>query len=112
MALLAYQSIRHVSATGGGITFSAANSSDTIAPDDRGWLQFENTGTQKTITIPSPAGLDFGTATLPDQTYTLGATTGRQFIPCSAQLADPSTGLITVNITPDVTGVTRAAIRR
>lgn len=112
MALLSYQSIAHVTASGGGIALTAPTTSDTIAPDDSGFLHYENTGTAKTITIPSPAGLDFGTATLPDQTYDLGATTGRQWIPCSRQLADPVTGLITVNISPDVTGVTKAAIRR
>ena len=108
MALLTYQQITQ---SGGGITLSAAASSDTVAPDERGFLHYENTGTQKTITIPAPAGLDFGPAILPDLTYTLAATTGRQWIPCPRKLADPTTGLITINITPDVTGVTRAAIR-
>jgi hypothetical protein len=112
MALLAYQSIRHVQATGGGISLTTPNTSDTVAPDPTGFLYFENTNAApRTITILSPAGLDFGVATLADQTYTLAATTGRQWIPCSPQLADPGTGLITVNI--DATaGVTRAAIRR
>lgn len=112
MALLTYQSLRHVQATGGGITLTTPNTSDTIAPDETGFLHFRNTNAAgRTITIPSPPGLDFGVTTQPDQTYTLAATTGEQWIPCSAALADPATGLITVNI--DATaGVTRAAIRR
>lgn len=112
MALLSYQSMRHVTASGGGITFSAPNSSDTIVPDDRGFLWFANSdASPRTITIPSPAGLDFGTATLPDQTYTLAALVGFQWIPMSPQLADPTTGLITINISATA-NVSRAAVRR
>ena len=43
--------------------------------------------------------------------YTLAATTGRLWIPLPQQLADPVTGLITVNITATA-GVLVAAIRR
>jgi len=112
MALLAYQSIRHLTTTGGGIALTVPNVSDTIAPDDRGFLYLQNSNASpRVVTIPSPAGLDFGTKALPDQTYDLAGTLGFQWIPMSAQLADPVTGLITINI--DATaGVVRAAIRR
>lgn len=112
MALLSYQDMKHVTASGGGISMTTPASSDTINPDARGFLYFRNTdAASRTITIPSPARLDFGNATLPDQTYTLAATTGEQWIPCSAELADPTTGLITINISATA-NVTRAAIRR
>lgn len=112
MALLSYQNMNHVTASGGGIVMTTPASSDTIYPNERGFLYFRNTdAAPRTITIPSPVRLDFGNATLPDQTYTLAATTGEQWIPCSPELADPSTGLITVNISA-TTNVTRAAIRR
>jgi hypothetical protein len=110
MAAIPWQSAKHVSANGGGITFAAAASGDTIEPDDHGVLLLECSGVTSTITIPSPPGLDYGMAILPDQTYTLSATTGRQCIPMSRMLADPITGLITVNLS-SVAGVTRAAVR-
>jgi hypothetical protein len=110
MALIGWQSAKHVAANGGGIAFAAAASGDTIEPDDHGVLMFENTGVSSTITIPAPPGLDFGVSVMPDLSYTLGATTGRQYIPMSRMLADPVTGLITVNLS-SVAGVTRAAVR-
>jgi hypothetical protein len=87
----------------GAVTPSA---SDTVAPADHAWLDYENTNaSSRTITLVAPAGLDFGPSTMPDLTYTLAANTGRQRIPLPRQLADPTTGLITVNIsaTTDVT---------
>jgi hypothetical protein len=112
MALLTYQDMAHVTASGGGIAMTTPAASDTIYPDARGFLYFRNTdAAPRTITVLSPVRLDFGNAVLPDQTYTLAATTGEQWIPCSPELADPSTGLITVNITA-TTNVTRAAIKR
>lgn len=110
MAQIGYQQARHVQANGGGIVYAAASSGDTIEPSDHGVLLFENTGAVSTITIPAPASLDFGQAVMPDLTYTLSATTGRQCIPMSRALADPTTGLITVNLS-SVAGVTRAAVQ-
>lgn len=97
MAQYAYQQI---SLGGGAGTPVTPTTSDTIAPDDRGFLHYENTNASpRTITILTPSGLDFSTAVLPSLTYTLAATTGRQDIgPLVSQLADAGTGLITVNI--------------
>lgn len=112
MALLTYQGLKHITANGGGIVMSTPTASDTIPWDDRGFLYYENANAGAiTVTIPAPAGLDFGTGTMPDMTYTLAATTGRQWIPMSPQLADPITGLVTVNTSPTAS-VTRAAVRR
>lgn len=109
MALLTFQSITQ---SGGGITLAAPTASDTVSPNDRGFLYYENTNAAtRTVTIPAPAGLDFGPSTLPDLTYTLGATTGRLWIPLPQQLADPATGLITVTISATA-NVTMAAILR
>lgn len=86
---------------------------NTAPPDDRGFLEFENSGTAKTITVyvPSSAGFDSLGVTFPNITYTLAATTGRHRIPLDPRLAQPSDGLI--HFTVDVnTGVTCAAIRR
>lgn len=103
-----------VSMTQLGHTRSGAvtpTTSDTVAPAEHAFLDYENTNASpRTITVLAPAGLDFGPSTMPNLTYTLAATTGRQRIPLPRQLADPSTGLITVNI--DATaGVTVVAYR-
>jgi hypothetical protein len=86
---------------------------NTAPPDDRGFLEFENTGTAKLITVyvPASAGADEFGFVFPNITYTLAATTGRHRVPLLPQLAQPSDGLI--HFTVDVnTGVTCAAIRR
>jgi hypothetical protein len=109
MAQYAYQQI---TLGGAAITPVTPTTSDTVAPDERGHLSYENTnGAGRTVTILTPAGLDLATAILPPLTYTLAATTGRLRVgPLPAVLADPTTGLVTVNI--DATaGVTVAALR-
>src|SRR5262249_37650512 len=86
--------------------------SDTIAPDERGWLMYENSNAAgRTITIVTPAGLNYGGVDLGNLTSSLAATTGRRRIgPMTRALADPTTGLITIQI--DATaGVTVAACR-
>lgn len=86
--------------------------SDTVAPDPRGWLDYENTNASpRQVSLVTPANMDFGGASLPNVTGLLAATTGRLRIgPLDPRLADPTTGLITVNI--DATaGVTVAAYR-
>lgn len=94
----------------GGTESSGGN---TAPPDDRSFLEFENTGTSKTITVyvPATAGADEFGFTFPNITLTLAATTGRHRVPLLPQLAQPADGL--VHFTVDVnTGVTCAAIRR
>lgn len=109
MAQYAHQ---QVTIGGAAITPVTPTTSDTVRPDDRVMLEYENTNASvRTVTILTPAGMDFATAVLPPLTYNLPATTGRLKVgPLVGILADPTTGLITVNI--DATaGVTVAAVR-
>jgi hypothetical protein len=108
MALLAYQQLGSYS--GAMPSFGAAAATDTIAPDEHGYLWYKSTqGTTEVITVVVP-GTNFGLP-LTDITVTIGATTGEEIIgPLVHSLADPATGLITITI-PDVTGITVAAVR-
>jgi hypothetical protein len=107
MALLTYQQLGYA---GTLPTLGAAATTDTVAPDDRGFLWYKSTqGTTEVITVVVP-GTSFGLA-LTDITVTIGATTGEEMIgPLVQSLADPATGLITITIA-DVTGITVAAVR-
>lgn len=107
MALLTPQ---QVAITGPTITLSAANSSDTVVPDERVFLWYKNTNAAvRNISVVVP-GTVFGQAR-PDVPVVIAGTTGEELIgPLVADLADPTTGLITVTI--DATaGVTVAAVR-
>lgn len=109
MALLAPQQIN---ITGLNPVFGAANSTDTIRPDDRVFVVYRNTNAAtRTITVVTPSKLDqFGQA-LPDIVITIAATTGEERIgPMVQDLADPTTGLITINLSA-TTNVTVAALR-
>lgn len=107
MALLTPQ---QVAITGPTIVLSAANSSDTVVPDERVFLWYKNTNAAvRNISIVVPGSV-FGQAR-PDVPVVIAATTGEELIgPMVADLADPTTGLITATI--DATaGVTVAAVR-
>jgi len=109
MAQYAYQQI---TIAGAAITPVTPTASDTVAPDERGFLLYENSNAAvRNIAIVTPAGLNFGGADLPNITRQIAATTGRALIgPLVGALADPATNLITVTI--DATaGVTVAAVR-
>lgn len=109
MAQYAHQ---QVTITGAVITPVTPTTSDTVAPNDRVILEYENTNASpRTVTIVTPTSLNQFGADLPNLTYTLPATPGRLRVgPLSQGLADPTTQLITVNI--DATaGVTVAAVR-
>lgn len=85
---------------------------NTAPAGDRNFLEFENTGTAKTITVlvPATAGLDQLGVAFADLTYTLGATTGRRRIgPLDPKFAQ-SDGLIHFTIDA-VAGATCAALR-
>lgn len=109
MAAYTYQSIV---GAGTAPTLTTPTTSDTVQPDDRGWLEFRNTNASpRTITIAAGPQHDFAPGTMPDFTWTLAATTGEVRIPCLQKYADQATGIITVTI--DATaGVTSAAVRR
>lgn len=102
MALLSYQ---QMAVTGPATTFGAVAASDTMPPDERGflWVKNANAGAD-TATVVVP-GTTFGQAN-PDVAVTVPATTGERLIgPLSPSLADPATGLITVthSVTSSVT---------
>jgi len=108
MALLAAQQIK---ITGDAQTLSAAAASDTAPPDDRTFVWVKTTGTATTVTVVTPAGLDqFGVA-VGDVSITCPATGDRLIGPLTGPLADPTTGLVTLNYSGALTGVTRAAVR-
>lgn len=110
MALLAYQPLGSYS--GGFPSFGAAATTDTVAPDEHGYLWYRSTqGTTEVITVVTPSSLNNFGQTLPDIAVTINATTGEEMIgPLMPALADPATGLITITIA-DVTGITVAAVR-
>jgi len=107
MALLTPQQI---AITGPAVTLAAASASDTIRPDGRVYLWYKNTnGATRDIVVVVP-GTTYGQAR-PDITVTIAATTGEKLIgPLPRDLADPTTGLITVT-TSAQTGLTVAAVR-
>lgn len=107
MALLTPQQI---TITGADITPVAASVSDTVKSDDRVFLEYANTdAATRDVTVVVP-GSKFGQP-LTDVVVTLPATTGRKRIgPMTRDLADPSTGLVTVTLSATA-GVTVAAVR-
>jgi hypothetical protein len=93
---------------------ATAAGDNTAPPDDRGFLEFENSNAATrtiTVAVPASAGADEFGFTFPDITYTLAATTGRHRVPLLPQLASPTDGLIHFTVSADA-GVTCAAIRR
>lgn len=107
MALLTTQQI---DITGSDVTHAAASTSDTVNPSPRTFVWYKNTNaSSRTITVVVP-GSRFG-QDLADVEVTLPATTGEKVIgPLTRELADPSTGLVTVTLDAD-TDVTVAAVR-
>lgn len=108
MALKATQTM---ALNGTAPTFSAASVSDTMEVGVHHFAVYKNTGTQKAVTVVTPGTLENGEA-YPDKPCTLPATTGELYIPLLPVYADPVTGLATVTMTPDATGVTVAVVRR
>lgn len=91
----------------------AASVSDTAEVGTGGdtFLYYENTGTQKTVTVQVLGNTAYGQAN-PDPALTLTATTGRLWVPIrKAYDQGDGTGRCVVTMTPDATGVTVAAVR-
>lgn len=107
MALLTQQ---QVVITGTTPSYGAVAASDTLVPDDRGFLIVKNaSGTQDNCVVVVP-GTSFGQAN-PDVTVTVPITTGERWIgPMTSSLADPTTGLITITHS-QTTSVTCAYLR-
>lgn len=102
---------QQVGITGTTPAYAAVTASDTIVPDDRTFLIVKNT----TATVDNAAvvvpGSVYGQAR-PDVTVVVPITTGERWIgPMVADLADPTTGLITVTHSQVAAGVTSALVR-
>lgn len=107
MALIATQSIV---IAGTAPTFAAAASGDTARVGRGLFLIVKNTaGSSMTVTIAYPGNLVTGVA-IPDPVYTVGATTGEQWIPLLEQYADPTTGQAAITYST-TTSVTRAVVQ-
>ena len=100
-----------VTIAGGKPTFAAAASGDTAKVGPGYTLIVKNTNAAtRTVTIAYPGTLPSGDA-IPDKVYTIGATTGEEWIPLLSEYADPTSGqaVLTWSATADVT---RAVVKR
>lgn len=106
MALLSPQ---QAAITGTTPSYAAVTASDTVVPDDRAFLIVKNTtGTVDNISVVVPGSV-YGQPRA-DIAVTVPITTGERWIgPLVGDLADPTTGLIT--ITHSNTGATCALVR-
>jgi len=108
MALLS--TVLQVAVTGTTPAYVAVSSSDTIVPDERTFLIVKNAGGSGDNAVVVVPGTTYGQARA-DVTVNVPATTGERWIgPLVADLADPSTGLITVTHS-FTTSVTCALVR-
>jgi len=108
MALLS--TVLQVAVTGTTPAYVAVSASDTIVPDDRTFLIVKNAGGSADNAVVVVPGSIYGQARA-DVTVNVPATTGERWIgPLVADLADPSTGLITVTHS-FTTSVTCALVR-
>lgn len=107
MALLAAQ---QVGITGTTPSYGAVASSDTLVPDDRTFLIVKNaSGTIDSCVVVIPGSV-YGQAR-PDVTVSVPITTGERWIgPFTQDMADPSTGLVTITHS-QTTSVTCALVR-
>jgi hypothetical protein len=107
MALL---SVQQVVITGTTPSYGAVSASDTLVPDSRAFLIVKNAGgTSDNATVVVP-GTTYGQAN-PDVVTAVPITTGERWIgPMTPELADPTTGLITVTHS-FTTSVTCAYVR-
>lgn len=107
MALLA---IQQVGITGTTPSYGPVAASDTIVPDGRAFLIVKNGNASPDSCVVVTPGSTFGQAN-PDVTVSVPATTGERWIgPMVPELADPTTGLITVTHSVTTT-VTCALVR-
>lgn len=105
MALVTAQAIK---ITGDAITYTAPTASDTVQADDRAFWHVKAGATATTFTVVVP-GSKFGQP-LPDVVVGPLTSTDRFIGPLTVELADPSTGLVTL-LTSQQTGVTAAVVR-
>ena len=92
---------------GGAIIFATPTTSETFVPGNNIYYLVLTAGTGITTTLVVPGNL-YGQAR-PDVAYTIGTNSNRLIGPLSADLADPTTGLVTITHSV-TTAVTAAAI--
>jgi hypothetical protein len=105
MALLSAQAPNIV---GAALTYSAVSSSDTFVPGNNVYLHVKTVGTGATVGVVVPGTL-YGQARA-DIATAVGTNTDRIFGPFVADLADPSTGLVTVTFSA-TTAITSALLQ-
>lgn len=100
-----------ITTAGGKPTFAGAASGDTAKTGSGYFLVVKNTNVAtRTVTITVPGNTSYGEA-LPDKAYTVGATTGEEWIPLLDDYRDPSTGLAAISYSATA-DVTRAVVKR
>jgi len=92
---------------GGAITFATPTTSETFVPGNNIYYLVLTAGTAITTTLVVPGNL-YGQAR-PDVAYSIGTNSNRLIGPLTYDLADPTTGLITITHSA-TTAVTAAAI--
>lgn len=108
MALLTYLAARLTGLNAATPPASSAGG-DTVAPNDRGMVVFRNgDASSKMITLVVPGNTKYGQAN-PDVQYTVPAGQVQPIGPLTADLADPTTGLISFTYSA-VTSCTTQAI--
>jgi hypothetical protein len=80
---------------GAALTYSAVTATDTANPGNNVFLHVKTVGTADTVTIVVP-GSTYGQAR-PDVAIAIGTNTDRIIGPLVADIADPTTGLVTIN---------------
>lgn len=91
---------------GGAITFATPTTSETFVPGPNVWYLVLTAGTGITTTLVVP-GTAYG-QNRPDVAYTITTNSNRLIGPLTSDLADPSTGLVTITHSA-TTAVTAAA---
>jgi hypothetical protein len=91
---------------GGAITFATPTTSETFVPGNNVWYLVLTGGTAITTTLVVP-GTAYGQAR-PDVAYSIGTNSNRLIGPLTSDLADPTTGLVTITHSVN-TAVTAAA---
>jgi len=87
--------------TGAAMTYSTPSSSDTANPGNNVYLHVKTGGTGTTVTIVVP-GTEYG-QNRPDVSVVIGTSTDRIIGPLVPDLADPSTGFVTINYSSTTT---------
>lgn len=95
--------------TGAALTYSAVTASDTVTPGNNVYYHVKTGGTNNaplTVVVP---GSVYGQARA-DVTVTVPISSDRIIGPLVADLADPTTGVVTISNSGTITGTTAAVL--